>query len=518
MAYQPHADAKWLQSCAWFLTKPFVDAGHLPLDARGWKGLDEAQSYAGLVTSQFDEWDEAWELEGEWPEGLGGTFTRMGPLGFDSRSGQRKRSVIDSAGGLIREFQLNPWQPRFRARHVKTSNYMAELESGRFERPSITTLAPGRFNSALRAANQASVAAYRRGSKYWVTDEMRRPIALNRGNLSTTGEFNLDPLNPKAIYLAHGKRDPLTGNLCFLSLKPGRFTVARLICLNEDDSVASRSAPVRLPVFNGKGAPYFHDWALTGDHLVFFLHPVFYSKAGILKSLAGLAPMMVGLKPDGSVNAQIMLVPRSGAGAPRLFDAGLAAQAWHFVNAFEEHGKLHMDLAATEIIAGVDAPPALEAAMMGQEIKPSAPTSFFRRFSVDLAAGSVARADLLTDANYEFPTIPESKQGRPYRFAYIGRSFKDSPWQSGFVKWDHEAGSAVAYEFPDHQFAGEPVFAARSGGAEEDDGFVLVDVYDSQAKRNHLAVFNARDIGAGPVARLWLSRHLPLGFHGGWSP
>lgn len=64
------------------------------------------------------------------------------------------------------------------------------------------------------------------------------------------------------------------------------------------------------------------------------------------------------------------------------------------------------------------------------------------------------------------------------------------------------------------QVVQEPVFVARPGGCEEDDGWLLVMVFDGQAVSSELAVFDARRVAEGPVARVKLGHHVPLGLHG----
>ena len=51
----------------------------------------------------------------------------------------------------------------------------------------------------------------------------------------------------------------------------------------------------------------------------------------------------------------------------------------------------------------------------------------------------------------------------------------------------------------------------------EDRGWVLSEVLDGKAGKSFLAVFEAGHIEDGPVAKLKLSEHLPMSFHGWWE-
>jgi all-trans-8'-apo-beta-carotenal 15,15'-oxygenase len=67
----------------------------------------------------------------------------------------------------------------------------------------------------------------------------------------------------------------------------------------------------------------------------------------------------------------------------------------------------------------------------------------------------------------------------------------------------------------------EPIFVSRpSNGAEraEDDGWVLALVYDPASDASNVTVLDARDLSAGPLARVWFDHHLPPSFHGAFAP
>jgi hypothetical protein len=77
----------------------------------------------------------------------------------------------------------------------------------------------------------------------------------------------------------------------------------------------------------------------------------------------------------------------------------------------------------------------------------------------------------------------------------------------GSQLWEGAADQAVQ----------EPVFVPRPGGTAEDDGWVLAMLFDAGRMRSELAVFDARDIAQGPVARVKLEHHVPLGLHGSFT-
>ena len=70
---------------------------------------------------------------------------------------------------------------------------------------------------------------------------------------------------------------------------------------------------------------------------------------------------------------------------------------------------------------------------------------------------------------------------------------------------------------------GEPVFVPRLGWrswkyGEEDDGFVLVQLYIPERHCTEFVVLDAKSVDRGPIARIKLKHHIPYGFHGTFTP
>lgn len=74
-----------------------------------------------------------------------------------------------------------------------------------------------------------------------------------------------------------------------------------------------------------------------------------------------------------------------------------------------------------------------------------------------------------------------------------------------------------------HGCLGEPVFVPRRGydswrEGDEDDGYVIVQVYIPEKHLTEFCVVDAKDVGKGPLARIKLKHHVPYGFHGTFTP
>jgi carotenoid cleavage dioxygenase len=71
---------------------------------------------------------------------------------------------------------------------------------------------------------------------------------------------------------------------------------------------------------------------------------------------------------------------------------------------------------------------------------------------------------------------------------------------------------------PRGQHVAEPIFAARPGGADESDGWVLVMVYDEVSQTSRVAVLDAAAPDAGPLGCACFDHHVPVTLHGTWVP
>jgi all-trans-8'-apo-beta-carotenal 15,15'-oxygenase len=153
----------------------------------------------------------------------------------------------------------------------------------------------------------------------------------------------------------------------------------------------------------------------------------------------------------------------------------------------------------------------------------------------------------------EFPSYNLERTGKPWRYSYLMSSTSHShpiPYQE-IVKVDHLAvenersssSSSSNSSTPlrnvwsarsEYGVVGEPVFISRKAGVggvaksesiraedaegEEDDGWVVTQLYNCREHRTEYVILDAKDLERGPIARLLLKHHTPYGFHGTFAP
>ena len=186
-----------------------------------------------------------------------------------------------------------------------------------------------------------------------------------------------------------------------------------------------------------------------------------------------------------------------------------ACFAFHHIAAFERDGELVLDVAAYEDATIIES---LYLDRLRATAGGALPPVHAVRWRLPLGGGEV-RVERLAEESFELPRINGRLNGLPYRFAYgIGARAGDADTLfAGLVKLDVESGATASWR-AEGCHPGEPVFVARPGAGEEDDGVVLSVVLDAPAGRSFLLVLDARSFEE--LARAEAPQVVPFGFHG----
>ena len=116
--------------------------------------------------------------------------------------------------------------------------------------------------------------------------------------------------------------------------------------------------------------------------------------------------------------------------------------------------------------------------------------------------------------------VDQRLTGRPHRYSYaadvrLGAANGDF---GALVKYDGRQGALHRHDFGPGRAVGEGVFVPVSAAAGEDEGWVLVYVYDAARAASDLAILDATSFTAPPVAPIHLPQRVPVGCHGSWLP
>lgn len=465
----------------------------------------------GLATTLTEELSYSPRIEGKLPPGLQGVLFRNGPGRFDL-NGQRKRCLLDG-DGMVQSFRFAEGKAYYRNRFVRTPKYIEESANGKYIYSTWSTQAPGGFWNSLGGsgfANQAGISVVVRNGQLYAFDEFHPPYELNPLNLETIGESWLGLAAGQTVFSAHSKIDPKTGDWVFFGLEFGRKIKLHLTVLGANGALKNHQI-YELPRF-----AYVHDFFVTERHIILNLHPLDIAVWGFLLGLKSMTGSMRWAPEKGNL---VLVFNREGNNPPVVLETE-ASWMWHSLNAYDDgSGAIVADFVGyrnPDHFLGDD--PALFAIMEGRPGHYKYPGEL-RRYHIDLSTRRL-QEEVLDPGNFDFPTVNPARLCYRHRYGYFARIQNNEGFFNGIARVDYENGKTEICNFGPGVYCSEPVFASMSGRSLliEDSGWVLTEVYDSTTQKSFLAVLDACNLPSGPLAKIHLTHHVPLGFHGFWQP
>lgn len=440
------------------------------------------------------------EVIGEIPRDLNGSYFRNGP---NPMFQPRGRYHVFDGDGMLHAAEFSDGSVVYRNRWIRTDGLAMEENAGR-------ALWPGLIERPDRKLETGW------GSDGWLKDNSNTDVTvfdgrlvttfyqcgegylLDPATLETTGRLPLGALGARSIS-AHSMVDEHSGELLFFdySTRSPHMTYGVL----SPDGKLAHHTPVELP---GPRLP--HTLAFTERYTVLMDLPLFWDPELLERDIH-----KVTFFPD--IPSRFGIVERYGSGEDiRWFEAE-PGYIYHISNAWEEGDEIVMDGCRIE----TPEPPPVTDSMRALDWGKLDTRLYRWRF--DLASGET-REEWRDDLFTEFPTINSRYLGRKSRYAYHVLVDQDNLTLrfEGLAKYDLESGSAEVHRFEPGCYGSESPFAPRDGAAAEDDGYLVSFVTDERSLRSELQVFDARELAAGPVARVLLPVRVPPGFHSYWAP
>ena len=433
-------------------------------------------------------------VAGEIPPALRGTLYRNGPNPqFEPRDPAHHWFAGD---GMIHAFHFAEGKVSYRNRFVRTPKWEAEHAAGRslfgnFGNPLTSDPSVAALDSGLANTNIICHAG-----RLFALEEAHQPFELQPETLASLGYVPC--AGAARRFTAHPKTDPETGELVFFGYMAGEGFFSDRIAYGTIDSGGKVT---RLDTFIAPFPSMVHDFFVTKNHVAF---PVFPLTGNLARAMRG-GPAFAWEPEKGT---HIGLMRRN---------AGVETMRWlttdpcfvfHPMNMWEEGDTLHVHVMQYD-----RAPlfPDTDGALR------KTPPARLAHWTMDLADGSnLVRREFIDDLAGEFPRFDERRAGLGYRHGWFAarlRSGSEMIFDS-LVHIDFARGDRQLYTLPPGDVPSEPVFVPR--GACEGDGWILSVIYRGAENRSDIAIFEARDIAAGPIGTAKLPRRVPFGFHGNW--
>ena len=439
-------------------------------------------------------------VEGRLPVELQGTLYRNGPA-VHERFGLRYRHLFEG-DGMVQAFRFDGRGVTHRARVLATPKLVRETEAGRRLFSGFATEvhdgSPVRRPDDVNAANISVLDHHGELLALW---EGGSASVLDRATLEWRG-FKVWGEGLEGLpFTAHPRVEP-DGTLWAFGYIFSPAPALVLYHIGADGTV------VKAKALNPGPLGIVHDFVVTARHLVIVIPPLVFEPARV----EGMLLDAFVWRPD--LGSRVLVVDKDDFSSRRWYQLP-AGFGFHHGNGWEDaSGTIRFDFCVaadatlmTETMRGV---------MRGDLVRPA--PEHYARFTL-YPDGRAEVEDSGEEA--EFPRIAPAVTGRRNRYVYnLGvSSLGPSGWRlRRVVKRDIDNATSKSFDYGPGVIAEEHVFVPRRVPQSEDDGWLVGAFLDYTRGLSGIAVFDARHVADGPVARAWLDYPLPLAFHGQFTP
>lgn len=443
-------------------------------------------------------------VDGAIPDWLRGDLVRTAPALF-SQGGWAAAHWFDAVGMLYRFSVRSPTEVAWAQRPLECS-FARHAQRGRVPQASFGT-PNGRpwwrrlVQPIPERSDNTNVNVLKLGPDWVAMTETETQYVVDPESLSTRGAVRYDDaLGADLAMLAHPHFDFARGRAVNVGTKLG--PQAELVLFEHAPAERRR---VEVGRWKGREFPYVHSFVLTPTKAVLIDHPMRARPSSLLWSNKGYIDHF---RWEGQSPTRLIVIDRKG-GPNRVLETD-AMFVFHTVHAFDDGDGVVMDVLAYPDAGIVDRFRMDRLATQPLDLRAS-----LVRLRLDLARGTVKREELLADG-FEFPSVSYRKVSGGRHGAVWGARLRDegAGLRSTLVRVDPERGEVARFDDGDVVY-GEPVFVARPGSTDEDDGVLLSVGSSPSSGRSHLAVLRAQDLER--VATASVEAPLPLGFHGSFA-
>ena len=415
-------------------------------------------------------------VKGRIPEALSGRYLRIGPNPLGPIDARTYHWFTGS--GMVHGLRLRGGKAEWYRNRSVVSDGIAPV----LGRPGL----PGPRNGF--GDNTANTNVIDMGGRtYAIVEAGGLPVELTY-NLESVARSNLDGSLPHG-FTAHPKLDSVTGELHAVTYQPGLEAISYVTV----DAQGHARVVANVPAPH---CPMIHDTAFTTRYAILLDLPVHFDFALVAQ---GGFPF----RWDEQMTPRIGLLPRSGDMAGLKWIEAPSCYVFHVMNAYDDGAEVVMDV--------VRHPKMFASEMRG----PSEGRPILVRWRMDPASGRLSET-VLDERGLEFPRFNDARAGQSYRYGYTAGSNDALKGFGGIYKHDVQTGRNYTHDHGPGRHTLEPVFVARPDAKAEDDGWVMVYVYDQNRDASDVVILDAQDFEGPPVATIQLPVRVPFGFHGNW--
>ncbi|UUX96406.1 carotenoid oxygenase family protein [Aquabacterium sp. J223] len=454
------------------------------------------------------------EVLGTLPPELRGTFYRVGPdPQFPPKQGN---DIFFNGDGLVHMLRFaDDGRVDYRSRYVRTDKFVAERRAGRalfgaYRNPYTDD---DSVKGMVRGTANTGVCLH--ADKLWALKEDSPPVLMDPESLQTLGYHTFDGALKSKTFTAHPHFDSETGEMFAIGFAAkGEATPDIAYYVIDKDGRITHEAWIKAP-YSGM----VHDFAVTKDYVVFPIVPITSNEAWLRQG-----------RPhyhwDPRVPVYMGVMPRYGRAEDLRWFKGHNRYSTHIFNGWNEGRRIFVD---TAVAKGNPFPFFPDITGAPFDLGASAP--HVSRWIIDLDRTDDGFDEECYDHEVcEFPRVDDRLQTRRHRYGYISSLDVFKPWTrsvaterpmmmfNSMSRFDFEEKKHERWFIGEASTLEEVQFVPRSRDAPEGDGFLIALLLRHGQPHTDLAVLDAMNVTAGPLALVRIPVRLRPGLHGTWVP
>ncbi|KAL2607817.1 hypothetical protein R1flu_026390 [Riccia fluitans] len=489
-------------------------------------------------------------VEGEIPKDFPpGCYVRNGPnprfganQNLDSPlfGGKTLYSWFEGEGMLHATYFEEDGSIWYNNRYVETESFKLETKLGRTYLPTMDERSsPGaRFNRLLNVVrfghpqrDLCSTSIFEHAGHVIATAEGGRAFEIDISDLSTKGEYTCYGHWNRRFFGPHPKIHPETKQLVVYGFdikKP--YYILSVI----SDEFQGKKLLNKIDLDLDK-LILMHDIGITERYIIVYDFPMVMDIPSML--LKGESIVTLDLQAE----SRIGVIPLTGNNrSVKWFNVDTTCLT-HHANSYEDgdeivvHGLVTCNLQLVAVPRDIDH---LEWYSRGMTLEhqnnykvkianiDGKLFEHLHEWRLNLKTGEVTERNI---SQYKFPLevprINENFTGKKYKYVYAASEDIEASKAKGFpmygklVKIDvsqkNEDSKLVQFhDVADNTIYSEPVFVARPGSTEEDDGWIVTYVHNEATNISEMIIIDAQNFDEEPLARISLPQRVPYGFHG----
>ena len=457
------------------------------------------------IHEEHDAPHEALQVIGDIPRDLDGLYVRNGHNQVHEPLGQYHPYDGD---GMLHSMRIQNGRAHYRNRFIRTTGFLAEQAAGKSLWPGIIEprRATRRGWGAIGAMkdNAGTDVKLHQGKIIATMSQCGEPYRLDPETLETLGpDANwAAKLNPYGI-CSHFKVDEHSGEMLFFNF--GETEPYMHYGVIGADGKLKHYVPIDLP-----GARWPHDLGMTEHYAILHDLPMFFDPEMLAKGGHRL-------RFYRDIPARFGIIPRLGRSEDVKWFEATPCYLLHLANCFEDGDDVVMDgCIQYNPVPDLSALPREGYDRMHAMLDMYRQQVRMHRWRFNMVTGETREYDL-DDEVSEFPMVNGRHNGRKYRYSYNATMVPGIWLLDGLKRYDLDSGDIQGFQLPKGQYLSEAPFAPRVGATEEGDGYLVSFITNLTTDRGECAIFDARDITRGPLARIILPSHIPLGAHAFWA-